>query len=110
MDNKFEFGGVMEVIAAKDTVYFEDGSAISPDTLAILHLFPDSSFTDVIYLDETKFLLFQDSLYIKAKVKLLGLRDENDNIIPSRLLKSDSLAIQLYGSIKGLIDLKGNDN
>lgn len=110
MDNKFEFGGDLEVLAAKDTVYFEEGSVISPDTLAIFHLLPDSFFTDVIYLDESKFLLFQDSLYIKAKVKLLGLRDENDNIIPSRLLKSDSLAIQLYGSIKGLIDLKGNDN
>ena len=110
MDNKFEFGGDLEVLAAKDTVYFEDGSAISPDTLAIFHLLPDSSFTDVMYLDESKFLLFQDSLYVKAKVKLLGLRDENGNIIPSRLLKSDSLSIQLYGSIKGLIDLKENDN
>ena len=110
MDNKFEFGGVLEVLAAKDTVYFEDGSDISPDTLTIFHLFPDSSFTDVVYLDESKFSLFQDSLYVKAKVKLLGLRDENDNIIPSRLLKSDSLAIQLYGSIKGLVDLKEIDN
>jgi len=110
MDNKFEFGGDLEVLAAKDTVYFEDGSAISPDTLAIFHLLPDSSFTDVMYLGESKFLLFQDSLYVKAKVKLLGLRDENGNIIPSQLLKSDSLFIQLYGSIKGLIDLKENDN
>jgi len=110
MDNKFEFGGVLEVLAAKDTVYFEDISDVSPDTLTTFHLFPDSSFIEIAYLDESKFSLFQDSLYVKAKVKLLGLRDENDNIIPSRLLKSDSLAIQLHGSIKGLIDLKENDN
>ncbi|MBU4444088.1 hypothetical protein KJ656_03260 [bacterium] len=105
LDNQFEFKGILQVLAAKDTLYFENDPLIEPDTIAIFHLLPDSVYEETILIDDGKFNLFQDSLYIKTRVKLLSNLDSDGNPKPTRLFKNDSLTIQLSGSIKGLIDL-----
>jgi hypothetical protein len=105
LDNQFEFNGTLQVLAAKDTLYFEKNPLIEPDTIATFHLLPDSIYEEVIVIDDAKFNLFQDSLYIKTVVKLLNNLDSDGNPIPTRLFKNDSLTIRLSGSIRGLIDL-----
>jgi len=105
LDNQFEFNGTLQVLAAKDTLYFENDPLIEPDTIATFHLLPDSIYEEVIVIDDVKFNLFQDSLYIKTVVKLLSNLDSDGNPIATRLFKNDSLTIRLSGSIKGLIDL-----
>jgi len=105
LDNQFEFNGTLQVLAAKDTLYFDDDPLIEPDTIATFHLLPDSVYEEIIVIDDAKFNLFQDSLYIKTVVKLLNNFDFVGNPKPTRLFKNDSLTIQLSGSIKGLIDL-----
>ena len=108
--NQFEFNGFIRVLGAKDTLYFLADSPISPDTIATFRLLPDSSYEEVIFLDESQFVLFTDSLYIKTKIDLLSNTDNAGNPIPTRLFKSDSLIIQLYSKIKGLIDLASDGN
>jgi len=105
LDNQFEFNGTLQVLAAKDTLYFEKDPLIEPDTIATFHLLPDSVYEEIIVIDDAKFNLFQDSLYIKTVVKLLSNLDLDGNPQPTRLFKNDSLTIQLSGSIRGLIDL-----
>lgn len=107
-DNQFDFGGFIEVLAARDTNIFNASDPEKPDTLATFRLFPDSSFIESIMLEETKFELLQDSLYLKTVVNLLGKRDEYGQPESSQLLPSDSLSLLLYGSIKGLIDLSAS--
>jgi len=109
LDNQFEFNGIIQVLAAKDTLYFENDPLIEPDTIATFHLLPDSVYEEIIVIDDTKFNLFQDSLYIKTRLKLLSNFDSDGNLKPTRLFKNDSLTIQLSGSIKGLMDLS-DDN
>jgi len=109
LDNQFEFNGILQVLAAKDTLYFEKDLLIEPDTIATFRLLPDSVYEEIIVIDDAKFNLFQDSLYIKTRVKLLSNQDSDGNPKPTRLFKNDSLTIQLSGSIKGLIDLS-DDN
>ncbi|MCG2717020.1 MAG: hypothetical protein L6422_12265 [Candidatus Marinimicrobia bacterium] len=109
LDNQFEFNGILQVLAAKDTLYFDDDPLIKPDTIAIFHLLPDSVYEETILIDDGKFNLFQDSLYTKTRVKLLSNLDSDGNPKPTRLFKNDSLTIQLSASIKGLIDLS-DDN
>ncbi|MFA4839317.1 MAG: hypothetical protein WC703_07575, partial [Candidatus Neomarinimicrobiota bacterium] len=76
-----------------------------PDTLAIINLYPDSSFTEKVILDDTKFALFEDSLYIKPNVKLVGMKDANGNPISSRIMTKDTMKFQISGIIRGLVDL-----
>ena len=72
LDNQFEFNGILQVLAAKDTLYFDDDPLIEPDTIATFHLLPDSVYEEIIVIDDAKFNLFQDSLYINTVVKLLN--------------------------------------
>jgi len=105
IDNGFDFGGQIELLAAKDTMYFTEGFLLKPDTLAVMNLYPDSSFTEKVILDDTKFVLFEDSLYIKTNVKLVGMKDNSGNPIPSRILTKDTMKLQISGVIRGLVDL-----
>lgn len=105
IDNRFDFGGRIELLAAKDTMYFSEGFLLKPDTLAIINLYPDSSFTEKVILDDTKFALFEDSLYIKPNVKLVGMKDANGNPISSRIMTKDTMKFQISGIIRGLVDL-----
>ena len=110
IDNHFEFNGILNLIGGKDTLYFEPDSPVAPDTIAQFHLLADSSYQEIVFLDETKFNLFTDSLYIKTSIDLLSNTDNAGNPIPTRLLKNDSLTIELYGKIKGLVDLADEEN
>ncbi|MDO9548815.1 MAG: hypothetical protein Q7J65_07640 [Candidatus Marinimicrobia bacterium] len=110
LENQFEFNGLIQVLGAKDTLYFEADYPIGPDTIATFRLISDSSYQEVIFLDESQFALFADSLYIMIKIDLLSNTDNAGNPIPTRLFKSDSLTIQIYSRIKGFIDLAGKDN
>lgn len=110
LDNHFELNGIISVLGAKDTLYFLSDSPVTPDTVARFRLLPDTSYEETILLDETKFDLFTDSLYVKTVVELLSNTDNAGNSIPTRLFKKDSLTIQLSGKIKGLIDLAEEDN
>ena len=110
LENQFEFNGVIQVLGAKDTLYFEADYPIAPDTIATFRLIPDSSYEEIIFLDESQFSLFEDSLYIKTNIDLLNNTDNSGNPIPTRLFKNDSLTIQLYSKIKGFIDLATEDN
>jgi len=105
IDNGFDFGGKIELLAAKDTMYFSEGFLLAPDTLAVLNIYPDSSFTEKVVLDDTKFALFEDSLYIKPNIKLFGMKDISGNPIPSRILTKDTMKLQISGIIRGLVDL-----
>jgi len=110
LENQFEFNGIIQVLGAKDTLFFQAGYPIMPDTIATFRLLPDSSYEEVVFLDETKFSLFQDSLYIKMNIDLLSNTDNAGNPVPTRLFKNDSLTIQLYSKIKGFIDLASEEN
>jgi len=101
--NQMEFGARVDLLVARDTTYFNK-ETLSPDTLATITLFPDTSFTDSTFVDEGKIELLQDSVYIKPVFTFLGMRDENGNPVPSRLLSSDSLSITIYGRIYGEIN------
>jgi hypothetical protein len=107
VENQFEFGGILEVITAKDTLYFTNPIGTAPDTLAIFNLLPgpDASFLDSIVLGEEDFDLFEDSVYVKGVVSLLGRSDGE----PSRLLSTDSLTVLLYGRIRGSFDINEED-
>jgi len=107
-NNEFDFGAKVLLLAAKDTLYFDLGSSILPDTLLKIELLPGQA-DDEISITEDKFDLFQDSLYIKPVVELLG-RDDGE---PSTLYKSDSLSIFMYGIIRAKVDIQeitGNDD
>lgn len=100
INNGFDFGGSANILAAKDTNYFKEGSQIRPDTLVKnLMLQPNTVFQDSITLNQDKFDLFTDSLYVKPKLNITGL--ENNS---SRLLKTDSIKVSLWGTVIGKID------
>ena len=110
LENQFLFGASVEVLAAKDTLSFEPGAAVKPDTLAILDVNPGTpdgatARLDSVILDSSQFKLFRDSLYIKADVHLLGQPDGTTDI-----RTTDSLFISLYGSVKYLNDLNEQIN
>lgn len=104
VENGFEIGGKLILLAAQDTLLFDVAPPYGPDTLAVINVHPDSSFREVVELGEKQIALFQDSVYVKTQFNLVGRTDEMGNPIPSRFMKGDELKILLYGTINGLID------
>ncbi|MCF7803796.1 MAG: hypothetical protein K9N46_00655 [Candidatus Marinimicrobia bacterium] len=100
MENQFEFGADVQVMVAQDTMTFESGSTIIPDTLATLHVPAMTEVLDSISLDTTKFAHFKDSSYVKTRVMMLERPDGQ----PSRFLSTDSLKMTLYGTVRYLND------
>jgi len=105
IENDLEIGGNLILLTAKDTLLFEEGSIDLPDTIAMIRIFPDSSFLEVVELGEEQTALFDDSIYVKTQFKLTGRTDNTGNPITSRFMKGDEMKILLYGTIKGLIDI-----
>jgi len=105
IENGLEIGGDLILFAAKDTLYFKVGSPVSPDTLAIISIYPDSSFQEVIELGEKQTALLEDSIYVKTQLNLIGRTDNSGNLSTSRFLKGDKMEMLLYGTIMGLVDL-----
>ncbi|MCH8836991.1 MAG: hypothetical protein IIA60_04205 [Candidatus Marinimicrobia bacterium] len=102
-ENQFEFGSVLSVFMSQDTLSFDDGTAdILVDSLMLA---PDQSGQDSLLLNDERLDLFnQDSMYIQARIHLLGRVDENGRPLPTRFLSTDSLRINLYGRLQYLMD------
>ncbi|HPC35990.1 MAG TPA: hypothetical protein P5268_00250 [Candidatus Marinimicrobia bacterium] len=104
VENGFEIGGKLILLAAQDTLLFDAAPPYGADTLAVINVYPDSTFREVVELGEKQTALFQDSVYVKTQFNLVGRTDDAGNPIPSRFMKDDKLKILLYGTINGLID------
>ena len=110
-DNEFEFGIAVTVFMDSITTHFEDGIA---DTLVdSLLIYAGETGLDSLVLNDERLGLFnQDSMYVQAKINVLGQTDENGNPVPSKFLSTDTLQLNIYGRIQYLMDgpeLAGDD-
>ncbi len=105
INNDFDFGGKVDVLTATDTLAFQENSGLLPDTLVTIELQPAKAFIEEITLNKEKFNLFQDSIYIKPNIQLLGREDRET----SKLMQSDSLHILLYGTLRGKVENPNKD-
>jgi hypothetical protein len=110
-ENEFEFGTAVTVLMSQDTLHFDDGTAdVLVDSLLIN---ADETGLDSLVLNDERLGLFnQDSMYVQAKINVLGQTDENGNPVPSIFLSTDILQLNIYGRIQYLIDgpeLAGDD-
>ncbi len=100
MENAFEIGASVEIYAAKDTLLFHEDASGSPDSLGIFTVQADASSLDSLVLDASKISLFQEPVYIKTIVNMMG-KGEGET---SSILSTDSLQITLYGKLRYLND------
>ena len=110
-ENEFDFGTAVTVLMSQDTLHFDDGTAdVLVDSLLIN---ADETGLDSLVLNDERLGLFnQDSMYVQAKINVLGQTDENGNPVPSIFLSTDMLQLNIYGRIQYLIDgpeLAGDD-
>ncbi len=110
-ENEFDFGTAVTVLMSQDTLHFDDGTAdVLVDSLLIN---ADETGLDSLVLNDERLGLFnQDSMYVQAKINVLGQTDENGNPVPSIFLSTDILQLNIYGRIQYLIDgpeLAGDD-
>ncbi len=110
-DNEFEFGTAVTVLMSQDTLHFDDGTA---DVLVDSLLIPagETGLDSLVLNDERLGLFNQDSMYVQAKINVLGQTDENGNPVPSKFLSTDTLQLNIYGRIQYLMDgpeLAGDD-
>ena len=110
-DNEFEFGTAVTVLMSQDTLHFDDGTAdVLVDSLLI---YAGETGLDSLVLNDERLGLFnQDSMYVQAKINVLGQTDENGNPVPSKFLSTDTLQLNIYGRIQYLMDgpeLAGDD-
>ncbi len=106
-DSEFDFGTMIEVLAAPDTNHFKPGSPTAPTTLFVLEVLPNvTAGYDSVLLDEDELELFDEDkdLYVKTIVDLVGEQDNMGNDIPARFLSTDTLKLLLYGSVQYLVD------
>lgn len=111
VSNMFEFGATLIVLASNDSLAFdsltiEAGNAPAADTLMTLNLLPFQNLDPDMLPDTTKVLmtndkltLFEEKLYLKPEITLLGRTDESGNNVPSRFFTTDSLTIRTWGSM-----------
>ncbi|RMF10757.1 MAG: hypothetical protein D6762_00805 [Candidatus Neomarinimicrobiota bacterium] len=104
INNPFDFGTQVEILVSQDTLNFGTGGSAPPDTLFTLDLIPNADQLDSLVLGQDQINLLSDSTYIKPIVYLLGNTDANGNPLPSHFLSTDSLKIELYGSVRVLVD------
>ncbi len=102
LNNQFEFGSRITVLAALDTTAFSSGGA---DTLLQLELPANTSRLDTINLTPAKIELFAaESTWISGKVEILSQLDDEGNPLVTRILASDSLNLDLSGRFRLRID------
>ena len=108
--NLFEFGASLVVLASNDSLTFDStaiamGFAPAADTLISLELTPYDpiqgpiSILNEIILDSDKLQLFEEKMFLKPEVQLLGVKDEFGNSTPSRFYTTDSLTVNTWGRI-----------
>ena len=102
-DNDFEFGTMITVFLSQDTLDFESGTAdLLIDELLIGSA---SASIDSIELNDNRLgLLNQDSIYTRLEIKVIGQRDNDGNLVPSKFLSTDEMRLNIYGRIQYLID------
>ena len=102
-DNEFEFGIAVTVLMDSIRAHFDDGTAdVLVDSLLI---YAGETGLDSLVLNDERLGLFnQDSMYVQAKINVLGQTDENGNPVPSKFLSTDTLQLNIYGRIQYLID------
>ncbi|UCH62170.1 MAG: hypothetical protein JSU77_10215 [Fidelibacterota bacterium] len=103
-DNQLEFGTSLSVFMSQDTLGFlDDGTAhVLVDSLV---LSPNESGLDSLVLNDERLDLFnQDSMYIQARLGVVGQTDQSGQPIPSRFLSTDTLRLNLYGRLQYLVD------
>ncbi len=102
-DNEFEFGIAVTVLMDSIRAHFDDGTAdVLVDSLLI---YANETGLDSLVLNDERLGLFnQDSMYVQAKINVLGQTDENGNPVPSKFLSTDTLQLNIYGRIQYLID------
>ena len=110
--NEFEFGTAVTVLMDSITAHFDNDSAdVLMDSLLI---YANESGLDSLVLNDERLELFnQDSMYVQAKINLMGQIDENGDPIPSKFLSTDTLQLNIYARIQYLIDgaeLAGGDD
>jgi hypothetical protein len=110
-DNEFKFGTAVTVLMSQDTLHFDDGTAdVLVDSLLI---YAGETGLDSLVLNDERLGLFnQDSMYVQAKINVLGQTDENGNSVPSKFFSTDTLQLNIYGRIQYLMDgpeLAGDD-
>ncbi|MFC1550347.1 hypothetical protein ACFL46_03560 [Candidatus Neomarinimicrobiota bacterium] len=104
-DNDFDFGADLDILAARDTMYFKEGSLIRPDTITQMTIHPNTPREIIIFdLGPEKYELFQDSTYVTGKMRLLSNVDSQGNPTSSKLLSKDSLKVLVYTSVSVLVD------
>jgi len=92
--NQFDFGIDISVLTAADTNYFAE----NPDTLIhSLMLEPNKTTRDSVLLDQSKFDLLADNIYLKTHMEIIGA----DTIF---FLATDSLQIKLSASVEYMIN------
>ena len=102
MDNQFEFGAAVDILAASSLSIFDSGT---PDTLATIQIEAARSCLDSVALDSSKIHLFQqENLYIATQVSMLPNYDTDGNTTSTKFLSTDSLNITLYGAVRYLND------
>jgi len=104
--NSFDISGTVNLLTSKDTLNFDVGSLIKPDTLLTFSLKPNMSFSDEISLTREKFDLIQDSCYIKPII-LLDKTELGETV---KFLKSDSIKVFIYGTLKAKIKIDDEEN
>jgi len=108
--NMFEFGAQVIILASNDSLAFDSlaqaaGTAPAADTLTTLEILPleNDGIADpvptTVELGAEKLDMFNDKLFIKPEVTLLGRTDTAGDPIPSRFFTTDSLTIRTWGSI-----------
>ncbi len=99
VDNLFKFGAEVTVLGSPDSNYLKIPD--HPDVLQIAHLDVDAADTSlqVLEMDEDIVEFLKTGGYMKTDVRLKGPEDGST----SRLLTTDSLTVDLYGTFKALI-------
>ena len=94
--NQFDFGVDISVSTAADTNHFAENSFIKPDTLIhALMLEPNKMARDSVLLDQSKFDLLADDIYLQTHVEIIGA----DTVF---FLSTDTLKINLSASLEYL--------
>ena len=94
---------MITVFLSQDTLDFESGTAdLLIDELLIGSA---SASIDSIELNDNRLgLLNQDSIYTRLEIKVIGQKDNDGNLVPSKFLSTDEMRLNIYGRIQYLID------
>lgn len=105
VDNGFKLGAEVTVLGSPDSSYLEISN--HPDVIEIAHITvnPNDTSQVVVSMDDEVLDLLMNGGYVKPNIRLLGPEDGTT----TRVLSTDSLTVWIYGTIKALIDIEGEE-